>query len=414
MFKKWLVPLSSTALIQCGLQAIGYCLSIALIRVLPPTEFSLFTIAISAAGLLTVLSDSGVAAGLMALGGKNCTDAKALGIVYSEGMRLRLKMSGWACLVATPFVYFLLFKQGARWFAATLLVIFTLICFYATLSGQMRENVLKLHQKLRIIQSLHLGLSTVRIAVVPLFATFLPYAWAAMGIYAISQLWHNIQLGKSVGNLIITDVGPEREVRDAYWGFVKKTMPGSIYFAVSGQLAVFLLTVFGKGEAVAEIGVVGRLAAICNILSAVLHLVVYPRFSRLSSERERLLKLYFGTLVGIALFGALTLFVLQLFPKLVGYLAGNNYAGLETEMSLAVAAGMLGVLSGSAYALGAVRGIIVSPWLSIPSMLILQIFLLFTIDVSSVGSVLMMSVCTAALPVFLNVGCFLYELRKDH
>ena len=86
--------------------------------------------------------------------------------------------------------------------------------------------------------------------------------------------------------------------------------------------------------------------------------------------------------------------VIAAFPDVALMLLGPEYRTLTHEVVLIAVSGALGTLSGAAYALAAAREVIVSPWLALPLALLLQIILILTLPVATVGGVLWLGVLT--------------------
>jgi hypothetical protein len=130
-------------------------------------------------------------------------------------------------------------------------------------------------------------------------------------------------------------------------------------------------------------------------VTAAFTVMVVPRYARaqLSAGRTALrvfwqaqLMLCAPLLVMVALVAA--------FPAKVLMLLGQEYGTLTHEVILIAVSGALGTLSGSAYALAAARGVIISPWLALPLALLLQTMLILSLPVATVGGVLWLGVLT--------------------
>jgi hypothetical protein len=86
-----------------------------IIRSLAIDEYAYYTIANTALGAMSVVTDSGVTSGVFAEGGKVWQDRARLGAVLSAGLAIRKRLSGLAVLVAVPLLGLLLRRQGASW-----------------------------------------------------------------------------------------------------------------------------------------------------------------------------------------------------------------------------------------------------------------------------------------------------------
>jgi len=142
---------------------------------------------------------------------------------------------------------------------------------------------------------------------------------------------------------------------DALLAAVRQQAPNCIYYVFSGQLAVWLIALFGNAERVAEVGALGRLGAGFAVIAAVMGAVVQPYFARHqgAAELER------GFVAVNAFFAALLVALVALATLLPGpilWLLGSHYAGLGEELVWMILATALGAWSGALYTIGCGRG----------------------------------------------------------
>jgi hypothetical protein len=76
----WGKLISITGSVQLILQALGFASGILIIRLLPVQEYAFYTLANTMLGTMTVLSDGGISAGVMAQGGRVWKDKEKLGV----------------------------------------------------------------------------------------------------------------------------------------------------------------------------------------------------------------------------------------------------------------------------------------------------------------------------------------------
>src|SRR6478672_7251244 len=100
------------ALIQAGVQAIGFLSGILLIRRLDQREYAYFTIANTMQGTLNVLADIGISIGLVSIGGRVWHDRYRFGQLIKTARSLRRKLGAIATIVVTPILVIMLVKNG--------------------------------------------------------------------------------------------------------------------------------------------------------------------------------------------------------------------------------------------------------------------------------------------------------------
>jgi len=384
-----------TAGAQSGIQFLAVVTGLAVVRLLSVREYAYYTIANAALGTLTVLTDCGVTQAVLALGGKVWQSPQALGAVVAGGMRLRHRFAVLAVVIAMPVIFVQLREQGADLSGALLVTASILPLLLSSITSHLLEVVPRLHQRLGQLQRIQLWGAALRftsaVVLVPLF----PFAWLASLGTGLAQTWATWRTRRLAGSLAELDAAPDPGASREMVRLVARAAPGAIYYALAGQITVWLIALFGTTRAVAQVGALGRLAMLYNIVTAAFTVMVVPRFARAQfghGSRASALAVYWrAQLALLALLGMITVLV-AVYPGAVLMILGREYLGLTREVVLSAAGGALGTLSGSAYALAAARGVITSPWLAVPLALLVQIGLIMALPVSTVMGVLWLGV----------------------
>lgn len=407
----WLSRFVITGGAQGAVQLLGFLGGVLVIRLLPAHEFAYYTIALSALGMMTVLSDAGVSSGFMAQGGGCWQDRTRLGVVFNEAMRLRRQLALGALGLALPLVVVLLHRQGADLPVAVMIAAALLPVYFATLTGQLRENAFKLHQDLGVLQGAQIGgaLTRVLLLVVSLFA--LPFTVVALVAAGLAQAALNLVLRRRSSRLLDAYAGEDPEVRAKLRAYVARTLPGAVFYAFAGQLTVGLISIFGSTGDVAQVGVAGRLAMICNVLAAVSNVLLVPRFARLPNEPARLRRIYFGLLTGLSLTGAVILGAIHFLPEAVDWVLGPQYHGLHYEVKLGFLGALMGLVGGVAYTLAAVRNVVASPWVSVPLAALWQAGCVATAELDTAAGVLIMGCKIAAFSIIFHAFLYLRSTK---
>jgi O-antigen/teichoic acid export membrane protein len=137
---------------QLVVQLTGFVSGIIIVRLLSTQEYALYTLANTMLGTMTMLSDSGIANGVMAEGGKVWQDKAAVGVVLSTGLKLRKKLGLISLAVTLPVLAYLLLTHGASWVATVLIIAAIIPAFFAALSDSLLEIIPKLHQDIKPLQ----------------------------------------------------------------------------------------------------------------------------------------------------------------------------------------------------------------------------------------------------------------------
>lgn len=410
---------AGTALLTGGAQAVvqlaGLVSGVLVIRNLTPEQYAYYTIATSALGVMTVLMDSGVGNGVLAYGGQVWQDRTRLGAIVAAGLGLRRQLALFALAVSLPITGWLLRHQGAGWVETILVTASILPLYVATVSGQLLETVPRLHQHLLPLQRIQIGSNLGRAALIAIVLPWWPLAAVAASVTSIPQWIGNWRLRKLADSQVDWRVAVDPEIRARLLVLVRRTMPGAIYYALSGQLTVWLISIFGATTSVAAVGALGRLAMILSVLGAVFGVIAVPRFARIPDhDRHRVARRYWQSQLLVAAACAVPIVAMAAFPDAALAVLGPHYSGLHREVVLMAASSMAGLMGGAAYSLGAARGIVAPPLLIVSYCVVGQVLLILLLPLSTVSGVIWVGLLSAASQWVLHVAWFSRAMRRSN
>jgi len=277
----------------------------------------------------------------------------------------------------------------------------------ATVGVQLSNDVLSVVPRLRSdiarIQKIDFIGATVRLLALLILMYIYLNAGVAIAIATAVYLLQFAMLRSYTTTVTDVDAPENDEDRNAMLSFVRKLAGNAIFFCLQGQIAVFLISLFGRrAGSVAEVGALGRLAMIFALLSNLLTNVFVPAFARAQSPR-RLRWLYAGIVGGVSAFGVSIFLGANLFPNEFLLVLGGKYAHLHGELVLMIGSAVLFSITASLWALNAARAWVAGSWLYIPLTLVTQIALLPFIDFTSVAGVLTFNLVSAVPNLLLNL-----------
>jgi O-antigen/teichoic acid export membrane protein len=409
---KWSRLVSISVIAQGLLQISSFICGVFVIRLLPTHEYALYTLANTMLATMILLADSGVSTGVMAQAAKVWDDNDKLGAVLATGFELRKKFALVSLLIAFPALLFLLLRHGFSWIMSAVVFISLVPAFTTSLSGTLLEVVFKLRQYIVPLQKIQVMNILGRLLLLASLLTIFPWAFIAILAAGIPQIWANQRLRESSRAHVNWKQKPDPAVRKEILFIVKRALPGAIYYCLSGQITIWLISVFGNYTAVAQMGALGRLAMALSVFSALFSTLVSPRFARLPPNREVLLKLFINIMLGLLLLTLLITCFTCLFPAEMLWILGKNYSGLNMELQLYVADSCLGLLWGSAYILGATRGWNIHPAFSVTVSICAIVAGILLIDVSTVKGVLFLNLFVSIIQVLMYGSYTLLKIIK--
>jgi O-antigen/teichoic acid export membrane protein len=408
----WGKLISITGSTQIIIQAIGFVCGIIIIRLLPVQEYAFYTLANTMLGTMSVLADGGISGGVMAQGGKVWQNKEKLGVVLATGLDLRRKFAIGSLLVSVPILFYLLVYNNASWLTAVLITASLIPAFYAALSDSLLEIVPKLHQSILPLQKNQLSVSLGRLVLSGLGMFIFPWAFMAVLAAGLPRIWGNFQLRKIVYGLVDRNQEPDRSVQIEVLSIVKRQMPESIYYCLSGQINIWLISIFGTTAALASLGALGRFSIITGLLLVVFTTLIVPRFARSSNEREQLRNkiLYLILLLFIVSVAIIT--IAFIFSKQFLWILGKNYYSLNREFMLIIIGSCITLIQGVFFSINYARGWIISPLLYILISITTTVLALFLFDVSTLEGVILFNVgISTAQALVLVIYCF-YKISK--
>lgn len=392
------------ALVQAGVQIIGFSGGILLVRWLPQREYAFFTIANAMQATLMLLADIGISVGLISIGGRVWQDRHRFGELINTGLAVRRKLAVAAAIIVAPILYAMLTKNGASSIYTLLLIVVVLAGFSIQLAVDIYSVVPRLHSDLGRIQKIDFICAIVRLllilGLVYLFAT----AGLAVAIASATFLLQYFLLRAYAAKVVDLKASENTEDRREMLRLIKNLAANGLFYCFQGQITVFLISFFGRhASSVAEVGALGRLAMIFTVLMNMLTNIFVPAFAR-CQDKHKLRYLYAGIAGVVILFSAIVLGSAALFPEQFLLVLGNRYTHLQHELLLMIGVAVITALSGTLWLLNASKAWIAGAWLYIPLTLATQIALVPFTDFSSVAGVLIFNLISVAPSLLLNLA----------
>lgn len=192
---------------------------------------------------------------------------------------------------------------------------------------------------------------------------------------------------------------PSKEKRTAIIQLTLPAVPSVVYYALGGQISVFLITIFGRTAAVASVGALSRLSQIFSLITPINGILVEPYFARL--PKKQLKSHYLLAMVGASACGVGIVALARVFPGLFLWVLGPKYAGLRTEVVLVMLSGAIGLVGGVMASINGSRRFTYYSFVLTDNILtlIVQVICIWKMDLSTVKAVLWFGIASS-LPTF--------------
>ena len=408
MTRRRIAILGGYATVQVLVQAIAFASGLVLVRVLDQLEYGHYTLAISMVGMGGVLLDLGLSTAVLATGGPFHANATRLRSLLGDAFKLQRWLLLGTVLLAPAFLYMLM-RQGLGAIVAVALVLLVLASSALGAYNAIALSIVRLRGDVNLQQRLDMGVNLGKLMLVlSAAAVFIDALIAvALNLFAAGiTCW-------LLRSYLATHVGSTNastgEAQPALRSFIRRQAPSSLYYCFMGQITIWLIGFLGDANRVAEVGALGRLAAVFAVVGAVLAAIVQPYFARRSHARELIsgfvvLNVFFASLTaGLVVIAVLT-------PQALLWILGTRYAGLTYEVVWLVLSSSIGAWAAAIYGVGASRGWLVPAILQVPLGLCTLALSCWAFDVSTVAGCLMLTSSTVAVSLALALAMVIQKL----
>jgi O-antigen/teichoic acid export membrane protein len=383
-------------------QALGVASGIFLVRTLDQTQYAYYTIALTMQTTMGLLADMGISVGLSAIGGKVWKDKYRFGQLINTAMQLRYYLAYISIAVVTPILLWMLIKNGASIIEAILITIVVLVGLNFQLTNTVLSVVLRLHSQIDRVQHLELTSTISRLVLLGVaYLTFLN-ATAVMIAYSMVLGLQRLLLERWVTNSIDRKAPINVDDRKFILAKIRVLAPNGIFFCIQTQITVWLISLFGSTENIAEIGALGRLAVIFTLITSIMNTIVLPSFARCQSKAI-LRRRYFQILGCIFVFEAAMLGIATLWTYQLVWILGSQYYHLENEVSLMVLSATISSITQVMASLNSTKAWVQYSWIEIPLRISLQVILLLILDISTIRGILLFSIFSQISPLTVSI-----------
>jgi O-antigen/teichoic acid export membrane protein len=377
--------------VQFVVQLLSAITGFLLVRTLPKQEYALFTIAIAIQTALSLLADSGVNAGLLSIGGRVWHSRVELGNVIAAALRLRAQLGTAGVAIVLPFSLWLLIRNGASVLQALALSSIAITGVYCSAMAAAYGVVTRLHSRYRNIQAVELGGSIVRLGAVATAVALFLNSIIATASSVLAQVTQYFLVRRQALRLIELPKHDDRDCRGELLKMVRSQWFYFAFYALQGQLTVFLISIYGSTAQVAEIGALSRLGILSTAVAAVVNQALVPSFARIH-ERHALQNRFLQSILLVLFAGVAFVIAGYFFNAQILWVFGPKYHHLNLELVWMLGSVALGLILSVVWGLNTARGWLQMTWLMVPLTIGTQLLLVMCLDLSTVRGVVIFAI----------------------
>ncbi len=180
----------------------------------------------------------------------------------------------------------------------------------------------------------------------------------------------------------------------------------------SGQITIWLISIFGDTTAIAQVGALGRVSVILTILTSLFSTLFIPRFAREKNEYKRLFKHFVLSLVVLITVCSFVVLCVFLFSSQLLWILGENYKGLDLALTLNVIGSCLALITGILFSLCSSRGWLINPYIYILINIFCIVLGILVFDISNLIGVLHFNIFISVIQMILYFGYAQFKIHK--
>jgi O-antigen/teichoic acid export membrane protein len=399
--------------VQAATQVLAMLAGLLWVRVLSREEFALYALCGSAIALSAVLSDLGAGSSLQYFFRRGKGETAVVTPYVDAIRRLRALLAAGVAPVTAA----VLLTGAETGRSLTLVLVLAVVLVPATVVAQhensVRWTVLRLSGRWSPVYRAELTQAALRlVGVGVVVATRTTSALAAV----IANLVATIGVLPLVAGAVPPGVGSAASHRAEVRAYLKPLIPDTAYFALQGQLVLWIAAFFGSVQQVADVGALARLGLLLSVPQSLAVSYFVPKLAGIHDERRFL----HGTVRygGFLLLIALALIGLVAWrPAAVLSILGASYLALDREVLAILLTGILSLLGAYVAQVNRSRAWTAGLWRVILAAVSAQLVYAAAIPLESTLAMLGLGLTAAAVlltgHLSMAITGFLRTLRAD-
>ena len=362
VFLKRVVSFASTNVLT---QAIGAISGILLVRWMPINDYAIYSVVMTVAGAITILTKGGVHLGLSSILGRVWPDLDRAASLISATIEVRRLVSAIILPIIIISSYYLIRRAGAN-DVLSIALCFSLAAFWwADMRTRVVDQILFFSKDAHYVQGVDLRVAVARISLISIMNIFGVVSVLSAAIVNVFGAVARIRpisgrINKTLhGRVGIPRDDDLREIKKISY----RQIPTDIFYVCQAQLAMGFLVSAANSTSIATYGALSRISQLLTPVEAVSLALFVPIFSSgsLGSIRKYVSLLALGAVPGLIL-SAVAIFA----PRFLLWPLGPAYFNQVEALIACALTSAFNVTTNIAWSLAAHRGWNRWGWLRIP------------------------------------------------
>jgi len=402
--KRWSVFLTTFLIGQGAVQILQAVTGFLIIRWLSVEEYAQYSLAFAFQSTAQGLVEFGFSGAIIALVGNKINNKSIIGNYIKAGRFYRDR--SFIIIAVVISIVFPLFALDHNWSWPVTCLLLVGILSNLFFSGNISyyKPVLQMHKCFRGIYKISVFTLIIRFILV-----YIPYlfnalnAWIAVLSTSLMTIINGRSFKKKAQSYLEEPSQSDAEVRKEMFNYIKPIIPGILFATVQAQVTIFIISIFGDTENIAEVGALSRLGQLYTILNLSASVLIAPFIARQSTDGLLGKFIMITLLYSVFLLGIV--FIGYFYPEIFFMVLGSKYDHLNAELVLLLVFSGLNVLNGVIWAMTSSRKWIYSwmPVVSISGTILVQVLAALSLNLSTTYNVLLFSLYTSAFVLFTRI-----------
>lgn len=388
------------------------------VNVLPKDQYAAYTFLVACLTLLLGVTDLGLAHCCLPVVGQRAREVPWVVGACRQVFRRRWMLLGAGVVIVVP--YWFLSSRDHGWLDRGYLLasLFAFAAVVITLREHYLGTVLTILGHVTTLSRVGLTATVVRIAVVCTVLVLPLGSWSVAGIVAATGVASAVSIllirrDFAARQIVETrlDAADAKRVDAQVIRIAKPLVLPAIFYQLQGVITVFLVSLFGTSNMVAEVGAFGRLAMALIVVDRVTNILLFPAIAR-TPAGDGLRMIMWRAHLSYLCMMALALLSAYVLPQYWILLLGEKYRNMEPLVWMMFLSSILANAAGFAFRSLTVRGATSGQSYSILATLAIQVLYLAVIGISDLRSVLGFAIATGVASFGYQYGLLVLRWRQ--
>ena len=399
---------------QAILQFVNLLAGFLVLRWLSKEDFAQYSIVFGFQSMITTLVDLGLSGAIIALVANRVNDKFVVGSYIKAAKQYRSFLSLFVVPIIGGGFFYITYKYNWGIHIQIFYFITLIVCIWAQANFVYYNSVLQMQKRMKESYGPQIYAAFFRLgSMAALYFSQYINALFVIVINMVAQIWNGLQFKKITKDQVEEPALVDAEVKADLMRYIRPLIPSVIFFSLQAQISLFIISIFGNIDSVADVAALGRLSQIFIFLTTFNGVIITPYIARIDNK-SLFIKRYLQIVSGAIIISFCMIGLSYLFPEALLFIIGKKYYNLRHEMQLTIIATCLGYVGSVLWTIHSAARWVFS-WASalfITFTLASQVLSIVIFDLSATSGVIKMNLVGAVFSLFVQVIIGYFGFKK--